>query len=481
MPKESFFLSKERGWLSPLIFLSNNLLSLIGVVLVTTSSVLWLFLLPATVETKIDHPYLGILAFLILPGAFFLGLALIPAGMFLQLRKKRRLGKLPETLPPVSLRNPQLRRLLLFVGITTCVNIVIGGQVSYRAVTYLDSVTFCGKTCHTVMQPEYTAYQNSPHSRVECVGCHIGPGASWFVKSKLAGVRQVFATVFDTYPRPIPVPVMNLRPARETCEQCHWPQKFGADRLRIIPKFETDKNNTETKTVLLMRIGGGGEPGIHGAHLGNGVLIRYAPADRERQTIPWVEISHNGGPTTTFTVKDAKPEEIAKLPVRVMDCIDCHNRPTHTFELPNRALNRALADGEVPALLPWVKKAGLEILQKPYPSRRQAEAQIPRELKKYYRDHQPDLYRRNQQEIERAAQGLIKIYSRNIFPAMKVSWGTYPNNLGHTDFPGCFRCHDDGHADAKGNTIPQDCSICHELLAMDAAKPEILTTLGLTN
>ena len=156
---------------------------------------------------------------------------------------------------------------------------------------YMDSVTFCGQTCHTVMQPEYTAYQNSPHSHVECVKCHIGPGASWFVKSKLSGVGQVFAVTFNTYPKPIPTPVHNLRPARETCETCHWPQKYGEDRVQVINKFADDETNTITKTVLLMKIGGGNHGiGIHGTHLGAGrrrVSATATPTKRARPSPGW--------------------------------------------------------------------------------------------------------------------------------------------------------------------------------------------------
>ncbi len=470
---------RDQGWLSPIVFFSSNWLSLAGVVLVTTATVLWLFLLPATMRGTVDNPYLGILLFMGLPGAFFGGLALIPAGILLRVRRMRRGGELPSELPPLDLHNPKLRRLLIFIGVTTFVNVLLGGQLTYKAVLYMDSVTFCGRTCHGLMEPEYTAYQNSPHSRVECVSCHIGPGASWFVKSKLSGAGQVVATILDTYPRPIPAPVENLRPARETCEQCHWPQKFGADRLRIIRKFAADENNSESTTVLLMRIGGGGEPGIHGAHVGSGIRIRYAHADRQRQQIPWVEITHNGGPPTIYADPEAKPEEIQKMPVREMDCMDCHNRPTHAFELPERALDRALASGAVPPELPWVKQIGLELLQKEYPSREEARRQIPAALEAYYAESHPEIHRERGEQIARASRGLVAVYERNVFPEMKVTWGTYPNNIGHTDFPGCFRCHDDMHSSADGKTIPQDCDTCHQLLAMEEEQPEILTTLGI--
>ncbi|MCL4401681.1 MAG: NapC/NirT family cytochrome c, partial [Acidobacteria bacterium] len=351
--------SERPGRLSPLVYLSNNWISLTGVVVVTTATVFWLFLLPSTLGGLAHHPYIGILSFMIVPAGFFGGLLLIPLGIYLKQRSQRHHGIYPSHFPPLNLRNREFRRLLIFVAATTAVNVAIASQLTYGAVTYMDSVTFCGETCHTVMQPEYTAYQNSPHSRVECVGCHIGPGASWFVRSKLSGTGQVFAALFHTYPTPIPTPVRNLRPARETCEACHWPQQFGSDRLRVIPTYAEDQANTLTKTVLLMKIGGGnGGAGIHGTHLGPGVHIRYAHSDEARQNIPWVEYANAAGKA----VYQAPGTKVEDLPLREMDCMDCHNRPTHTFELPERAVNNAMAAGAISPSLPFAKKKAVELL-----------------------------------------------------------------------------------------------------------------------
>ena len=342
---------RGRGWLSPIVHLSNNWISLTGVVLVTTTTIFWLFLLPITLRGGTENPYIGILAFLTVPGPFFLGLFLIPLGIWRKRRREGRTGIHPLD-QGVRWSNPEMRRLVYFIGVTTVINIAVASQLSYGAVSYMDTVTFCGKTCHNVMQPEYTAYLNSPHSRVECVKCHIGPGAGWFVKSKLSGVGQVFAVAFDTYPRPIPTPVHNLRPARETCEACHWPQKYGEDRVRVISKFADDETNSATKTVLLMKIGGGNNGiGIHGTHLGPGVKIRYGHSDEARQTIPWVEYNSPDGKSVVYATPGAKPDG-AGLDIREMDCMDCHNRPSHTYELPDRAVERAMAAGLISPALP---------------------------------------------------------------------------------------------------------------------------------
>ena len=465
-----------RSWMYPFVYLSQNWISRAGVVLVTTAVVLWLFLLPTSMRGEVQYPYIGILAFLILPGIFFAGLSLIPLGIWLHIRVERKAGRYPLTYNPLTLQSPELRKLAWFVGVTTIANLAIGSQFTYRAIAYMDSVTFCGKTCHSVMQPEFAAYQNSPHSRVECVACHIGPGASWFVQSKLSGLGQVFAVTFNTYPRPIPAPVHNLRPARETCEACHWPQKFVEDRLQIIDKYSDDEHNTLTKTVLLVHISGGGEhPGIHFAHLAPGVTISYNPADEGRQTIPRVEY-HNSvtGRTTVYTASDVKPAALKNLPVRLMDCMDCHNRPTHTFQLPEQAVDLTMDAGAVSPALPFIKKLAVEALRKPYKSQAEAEAGITAAVEANYQTADPAV-------VARAARAVVAIYDRNVFPSMRITWGTYPNNLGHPDqVHGCFRCHDGGHASADGRTIPNDCETCHKMLAVEEANPKILTDLGLT-
>jgi nitrate/TMAO reductase-like tetraheme cytochrome c subunit len=468
-----------QNWISPLVHFSDNFISRLGVLIVTTSTIFWLFLLPTTLQGEARNPYIGLLSYLVVPAFFFLGLALIPLGMALRRRTERRRGEYPSSYPPLNLKDPHFRRLLIFIGVVTFLNVVIASQLTYGAVTYMEKVSFCGQTCH-VMEPEFTAFQGSPHSRVDCVNCHIGEGASWFVRSKLDGVGQVVAVALNTYPRPIPTPVHNLRPARETCENCHWPQKYGEDRLRIFPKYAEDEANTLTKTVMLVKIGGGNHGmGIHGTHLGPGVRIRYGHTDEPRQTIPWVEYSDaNSGRQTIYTAPGAKPDG-SGTSIREMDCMDCHNRPSHTYQLPERAVDEAMYNGAISPTLPFVKKISLELLKKPYRSRAEAAVEIPAAFEKRYRESQPVGYDKIQSEVTRSAAGVLAIYNRNIFPDMKVTWGLYPNNVGHTDFPGCFRCHDDQHVSSDKKTISQDCSSCHNVLAVDEADPKILGDLGI--
>jgi len=456
--------------------LTRHWVSLAGLALLATALISLLFVLPQQIRGHVDNPYVGIVVFLLLPIIFFTGLALIPIGIYLS---KRQISRgLTE---PGFDRKTALRRIAWFFGITTLLNILIGTQVTYRAVEHMETPQFCGGTCHT-MRPEFSAYQNSLHSRVECVECHVAPGAAGWISSKTNGVRQLVDSVFETYRRPIPSALESNRlvPSRKTCENCHWPQKMGGVRLRVFSKFADDEANTRTETVLMMLVGGNRISGIHGAHFGPGIQIRFAAPDGARQNIPWVEHRNTEtGEVRTFVVSDATPDSAKTLPKHEMECVDCHNRPTHTFDLAERAMDKALALGDIPVTLPFVKKKGVELLKADYRSTKEATDRLPSALVSFYQQKYPDVYARRTQDIQQAGQAVLRIYNRNVFPDLKVSWGTYPNNLGHTDFPGCFRCHDGSHTTADGKTITQDCSACHEPLAIEEASPEILKTLGL--
>jgi hypothetical protein len=312
------------------------------------------------------------------------------------------------------------------------------------------------------------------------VECHIGPGASWFVRSKLSGTYQVLAVTFNLYPRPIPVPIENLRPAAQTCDQCHWPAKFSGDKLIVKTQFGDDEKNSATKTVLLLHIGGLSPAlkftGIHGWHLGR---ITYIASDDKRQVIPWVDHRNADGSFTAFASSDNPPDAdlLAHGEGRLMDCMDCHNQPSHTYHLPEEAVNSEMSAGRISPALPYAHKISVQLLKRIYPSRLDAETQIPQLLRAYYRTNYFGIYNTQRDHIEQAAKALVYIYDGNVFPAMRVTWGTYPNNLGHMDFPGCFRCHDGNHKSKDGQVITQDCNTCHSLLAIDEPNPKILQEL----
>jgi len=376
-----------------------------------------------------------------------------------------------------------VRHSLWFIGGATLLNILIFTFASYKGVSYMDSTTFCGKTCHTVMSPEYSAYQNSPHARVECVECHIGPGAGWFVRSKLSGLRQVLAVALKTYSRPIPSPVKYLRPARDTCEHCHWPQRFSGDKFIVKTNYKDDERNTQQTTALIVKIGGrsaNGSVGIHGRHLDEGSRIHYIATDERRQVIPVVYYTDDQGKTVEFVSTDIKvsKQELEKGEKRSMDCIDCHNRPTHAFELPENAVDLRISRGLISPELPYIRKKAVELLKTKYPDRDTAQKQITEGIENFYKTSYAEVYNGKRALVEQSAENIARIYLRNIFPEMNVDWGVHPNNLGHNDFPGCFRCHDGSHTSADGQTISNDCSACHNLLAVQEENPKILKDLG---
>jgi NapC/NirT cytochrome c family, N-terminal region len=443
-------------------------LSVVGMVLTTISAVVFLVVFLADLFGMHTNPYIGILFFLILPGIFVFGLILIPLGAWIE-RRRRAAGKRPSEVqwPRIDLNNAHHRRVAVAIFALTLVNIVIVSLASYRGVEYMDSVQFCGQACHSVMKPEATAHQDGPHARVTCVECHIGAGATWFARSKLSGTRQLFAVSFHTYSRPIPSPVQNLRPARDTCEQCHWPAKFQGDKVLSIVEYGDDEKNTESVTTLQMHVGGGAEraaaaPGIHW-HADAATEIEYISTDGKRQVIPYVRVKDRTG-VREYLAEGVTPDQLAKGERRRMDCMDCHNRPSHQMAATaERATDGALARADIPSSLPFVRRETVKALKASYPTEDAATDAIAKALRDFYRGSYQAMDTTRRQDVEKAVLGAQRVYRRNVFPEMNVQFGTYPNNAGHIDFPGCFRCHDDAHKAKDGRKISQDCEKCHAI------------------
>jgi nitrate/TMAO reductase-like tetraheme cytochrome c subunit len=341
------------------------------------------------------------------------------------------------------------------------------------------------------MNPEYSAYQVSAHSHVDCVNCHIGSGATSYFEAKLNGTKQLIEVslqpvsgvapkLIPTYPQPIPSPVHNLRPARDICEGCHTPTRFYGDKLLVKSSYADDETNTLTQSVLVLHLGGRDSLsnllGIHGVHLGH---IEYVSTDASRTDIPWIERTNPDGSKTVYTSSSLKGE-MPKGERRLMDCVDCHNRAAHTMQTAEDALNRAMADRAINPDLPWVHKEGLELLKGTYSSTDEARQKIPATLDNFYKSQHADVYAARQADIKAAGEGLVNIFTHNVFPEMKVTWGTHPNHIGHMSYPGCFRCHDGDHntKDAK-STVTNDCAACHNLLVVDEKRPKVLQDLGI--
>lgn len=461
--------------------MSRNPISLFGVWLTSVSAVIFFSLFGFELVGYSGTPYLGIMAFLVVPAFFVAGLLLIPFGIWWTKRKKRKALAKGEEVPEdewlvLDFNSPKVRRTTMILSVLSVANLIIIATATYKGVEVMGSTKFCGTACHTVMAPEYTTYQRSPHAKVKCVECHIGSGASWFVKSKLSGSWQLISVAFNLYQRPIPTPVHNLRPARDTCEQCHWPTKFVGDRLRVYTRFQEDAENSEIKTALLLHVGGtqgSVARGIHW-HVDPGVKIRYQ-ADEKRMAIGDVEMTRADGTVEVF--KAPKPLEKAQPGWRSMDCLDCHNRPSHIYRLPEDEVNVSMANGKIDRTLPWIRREAVKALKGEYASREDAALKIRQAINDFYAKEQPDLLRARAATVNDAVTEIVKIYHSNVWPHMKISWGAYPTFLGHNQVDGCFRCHDDEHKTASGKKISQDCATCHSVLAQDEKDPKILKDL----
>jgi nitrate/TMAO reductase-like tetraheme cytochrome c subunit len=450
--------------------LLRNPISLAGVALALVSvGNIFLFSLIGLIAER-PSPYIGILAYMVAPGFLICGLLLIGVGAWRERRKQ--LGEL-LLYPRIDLNDPGQRSAVLSFGAFLVAFVMLSGAGSYKAYEFTDSVQFCGQTCHSVMKPEFTAYQLSPHARVGCVECHVGSGATWYVKSKLSGTRQLFAVMFNTFPRPIPTPVHNLRPAQETCEECHWPKKFYGAQLKVFTHYASDEQNTPRQIRMLIKTGGGdpatGAPeGIHW-HMNIANQIDYVAADDKRQIIAYVHIKDTQGRVTEYYAQDSalSKEQIAKASRHRMDCVDCHNRPTHIYVPPDEAVDQALLARKLDASLPYLKQQAIAALTGKYETTEAALQAIAQDIHGFYETKYPEVGKNKQLEIRNAIEELQQIFRGTTFPEMKLNWQTHPNNLGHFYFNGCFRCHDGQHVSTDGKVIRKDCDICHTLTGQE--------------
>jgi len=449
-----------------------NYISYLGTIIALIAWVTLIIFAIQIYALNLDNVYFELWTFIVTPAFLVLGHALIPIGMYLKRKKlKKGIQVSDEKLLVLNLRDPKTRNAIIIfsvVSIFFVISTIIG---SYKAFHYSESVEFCGKLCHKVMQPEYVAYQNSPHARVKCAECHVGEGTSFYVKSKISGMRQIFKYTMNTYPRPISTPIENLRPARETCEKCHWPQKFYTNALRKEKYYLADSANTEWNVVLNMKIGAshqalGLAEGIHW-HINQDYQIDYK-SNAKRDTIYWVKITNKKTGVETIYKDDelaVKPEILNKKESRGMDCMDCHNRPSHEFRSPSKYVNDLLASQNNLATLPWLKSSAMESLKQQYSTTDSALNGIKDKILKFYREQHPALYKKYSKNINEAIGLIETAFSHNAFPEMKVTYSVYPRHIGHLETNGCFRCHNDKFKTASGKVISRDCNLCHTIVA----------------
>jgi nitrate/TMAO reductase-like tetraheme cytochrome c subunit len=448
-PKKRAFPSLIRNWLS-----------LTGLVIVIGSLFSFFLLFLLDTLAHFSNPYIGILTYIIAPGFLFFGLLLTAFGAW---RARRKLGASARFLPAIAvdLSRPRDRRRMGYFIAGSLGFLLLSAIGSYQSYHVSESVQFCGQACHGPMKPEFTAYQFSSHARVACVECHVGHGADAFVKAKMNGVHQLVGVITGDYNRPIKTPIRNLRPARETCEECHWPQKFSGNIDRTYQSFLTDKTNTAYAVRLSLKVGGadskhGPVGGIHW-HVSQDNKIEYIATDDRRQVIPWVRVTDPKGVVTEY--RNAKfTNDVNQFEIRQMDCMDCHNRPAHRYRSPNDAVNFAMSIGKINPTLAWVKSNAVAMLVQKYATEDEALQKIATGLRAKYP---------NTPGVDELVGEVQSIYRQNLFPEMKADWRAYPENIGHKDWPGCFRCHDGKHvAVASQKQIPaSDCTSCHTIIA----------------
>lgn len=443
----------------------RNPVSRIGVALTTASAFFFFILVALQGVGLLETPYAGILVYVLVPALFLVGLLFIPVGLRLE-RRRTRAGIAAPAWPRIDLNDPVQRSTLLFVAVLTLANIAILSLASYGAVEYSGSQQFCGQACHAVMEPEFTAHQSGPHARVHCVACHVGPGPGGFVTAKLNGTRQLWLASTGTFSRPIPTPLESMPAVGTSCEQCHWPDRFVGDKVKVIYEHADDEANTQTMTTVRLHVGGpvtgtSGGTGIHW-HMNRANQIEYVALDDKREQIPYVRVATPDGRVREYFAEGVTQADLAGKLRRRMDCLDCHNRPAHRFAAsPEREVDAAIGAGQISAKIPFVRREAARALRGEYTTQEIAFREIERSMREAMNARLPHTF---EEADLRGAIGVTQaIYRRSVFPSMKVGWGTYPNQIGHTVSTGCFRCHDEGHKTSDGVAIRQECELCHSI------------------
>lgn len=450
-----------------------NWISLIGITIALISLFMIGFLAVISVFFDQGGSYLGLFMWIVLPVFLVIGLVLIPIGMYRTHKRDKKNNTLKNKMwPSIDLNIAKVRNAAIIFIFGSIFFLLLSALGSYEAFHYTESVEFCGKICHNVMKPEYIAYQNSSHAKVSCVECHVGSGADWYVRSKLSGLYQVYAVTTGNFPKPIPTPVHNLRPAQETCEECHWPEKFYSRQLVMNKHYLPDEANTEWDITLQMKIGPaysalGLKEGIHW-HINPDIKVEYIAIDSVRDHIPWIRYTNRKTGEIHIFEDNDNPIDIKLMDqyeIRTMDCIDCHNRPSHDYQTPIIFINDAITAGKIPNELPDIKYLAMEILGRQFSSTDSAMDYIRDEIYNYYEIMYEDIFTNQKTMLDQTISSIQEAFKKNIFPEMKVSWNAYHNHIGHLEFKGCFRCHDDKHSNLQGDQIRMDCNLCHTIVA----------------
>ncbi len=471
------FMNPQPSPKSPFRSFFRNWISFAGIIIVLASILAFLLLITLDYFAEDDSPYLGVLTYLIVPATLFFGLFVVFVGFLLQRRQMAR-SKTGEISPILSidLNRPRDRRMLGAFLFLSLFLFLVTAIASYQTYHITKTVQFCGETCHEIMKPQYITAQHSPHARVECTACHVGPEAVSYVKSKFNGLRQVYVALKGDFKGPI-VAHDKIQINQKTCEQCHWPDRYVGNRDRTFNHFLDDDDNTPYSVRLSLKVGGGDPThgpvgGIHW-HMNVNNKVEYIATDEMRQKIPWIRLTDASGKVTEFRTAGFK-DDPQQHTIHTMDCMDCHSRPAHHFRAPNDAVDLAMSAGRISTKLPAIKKAAVNSLTKEYKTQAEALQAIAATLREKYSGHA---------DVEATIKEVQHIYSIYFFPEMNTHWKLRPNNIGHKDSPGCFRCHDNEHVSTDGmRTLGnKDCNQCHTILAEGRGEEfEKLSSAGLT-
>lgn len=464
---------------------SKNWLTIIGSIIAVINLAIIIVLFIISTIFDMDSTNLGLFIYIILPGFLILGLLVIPVGMIRERGRQNKLTDKSEArLPRIDLNDPRHRNAFIIFTVSTIIILFLSTLGSFKAFHMTESVEFCGTLCHKVMEPEHVAYQKSPHANVTCVECHVGAGASWYVKSKISGLHQVYAVLANDFSRPIETPLHDLRPAMETCEKCHWPQKFYARSLRTIKFFLADSANSEWDIILQMKTGPeyselGLREGIHW-HINPAIDVSYKSENDKREIISYIKYTDK----VTGQVHIYKNENIsvtdsalAASEMRSMDCIDCHNRPSHNYNSPSSYFDKAMITGEISGKIPYIKQVTMGILSERFTNKDTALMKISDGITNHYKTELSEFYDSNQELISKSISAIRKGFGQNTFPAMGVRYDKYPDHIGHQESEGCFRCHNDQFKSETGRVISKDCNLCHTIIGQ--GKPGMMTYSGI--
>ena len=436
--------------------LLQNRTSYAGLYLAGVGLALFLFTIVIDWMRGEHSAYIGMLWILFL-GMVLLGGLLTLFGVWRAQRRKKA-GAPPRR--HLNLNEPADRRKFHLICIVGVVALNVALFASFAGYQWTETTGFCGTLCHT-MSPEYVTHKESPHANVACAECHVGAGLESFVKYKMAGTVMLYNEVTGNVEPPVPTPVTSMRPAREICESCHWPGKFFGTKLVQLPYFRSNEKNTAEQITLGVKIGGQVFHSIHYNHISGVEKIEYT-ADKTQQQIPWVAVTRLDGSTEEYLSLDDKESDKAFSDEKLtFDCIGCHNRPTHIYYTPDEAVNTMMAANRIPRDLPWVKKVATDALSADYPDREKAHTGIASSINIFYKDEYPDLSMSKKAKIGQTVTQTTALYDQLVFPEEKVNWQTHADNLGHKDWPGCFRCHDGRHATKDGKILSNDCTVCH--------------------